>query len=904
MSRTTSEAGSTGQPEHARKGIKLTPVMQQYAQIKSEHEDAVLLFRMGDFYEMFFEDAEKAAGILDIALTSRNRNDEHPIPMCGVPHHSVRGYVAKLLEAGVKVALCEQMELPRKGIARREVTRIVTPGTSLDEETLAPDCGNYLASVRRGPGCWALAWAEFSTGELRVTDAPSLEAIADEVAAVGPSELLVDETVDDGALAELRTLVPRCMVTRLDVERVGQADHSAATVSVATAATWAPGRLPAEVPAACRETLRALVSYIDRTQGGRTAHLGEPVYYEAAAYLQIDHATRRNLELVEAADGGRRGTLLSVTDRSVTPMGKRLARDWLLRPLADTAAIGRRLDAVERLVDRYGLRADLRESLRAVGDIGRLGGRLGAGTAGARDLVRLATSLEAIVALRARLAAEDALPDHLAEATGQLDTLDEARALIGCAIADDPPLAIGRGPTIRPGYHEEVDRLRAISSDGKGWMAELEARERERTGIARLKIGYNKVFGYFIEVSRAAQAKVPDDYERKQTVANAERYVTAELKRREAEMLGAEERLSSLETHLLGEILSKLSENLPALANTAAAIAVLDVLAGFAETAHSAALVRPRVCEDGALEIVEGRHPVVEAGLGSRFVPNDCRLSPDQTLVMVITGPNMAGKSTYLRQVALITLLAHCGAFVPATSARIPLVDRVFTRIGASDNLTRGQSTFMVEMTETANILRSMTDRSLVVLDEIGRGTSTFDGISIAWAVAEAMVRGGVKTLFATHYHELAGLAVEHDRVANHSVAVRRFKGEIVFLYRVVEGAASGSYGIEVAKLAGVPERVIEDARRMLDHFENEPVTVREPEVQPQQPSLFGSAAFGEPKPGARAGARPAREEAPDRVAAEVLVRLRGLDLERTTPLEALGILAELVGSARSDDSC
>jgi DNA mismatch repair protein MutS len=840
--------------------------MRQYLEMKSGHEDAVLFFRLGDFYEMFFEDAEKAAGILDIALTSRNRNDEHPIPMCGVPYHSARSYIAKLLEAGVKVAICEQLELSRRGIARRAVTRVVTPGTSLDEESLAPDRGNFLAAVVQGEGRWTIAWADFSTGEVRVTDVPHLEQAEDELAAIAPSELLLSPDLDAATADRLASTVPGCLMTRALPEAVSQASTAA------------------NVPVVCVPALMTLVSYIERTQGGAAAHLRAATYEPSDDYLRIDRASLQHLELVESAEGGRKGSLLGTIDGSITPMGRRLMREWLLRPLGSVSAIGRRLDAVDCLFDGFALRDDLRSSLAGIGDIERLAGRLGTRTADARDLIRLRDWLEQAGAVRTRLQKENDLPELLSAAAGDLDPLEDMRLSIRQTLVEDPPLAIGRGMTIRDGVDPEVDRLRAVSSDGRGWMAELEAAERARTGIAKLKIGYNKVFGYYIEVSRAAHDKVPADYERKQTVANAERYVTEDLKRREAEVLGAEDRLVALETHLLSGLVSRVASSLAAISRTATALATVDAICGLAERAVAAGYVRPEIHTGIDLEIVGGRHPVVESVLGSRFVPNDCRLSDRDRLVMVITGPNMAGKSTYLRQVALITLLAHVGTFVPATSARIPLVDRIFTRIGASDNLARGQSTFMVEMTETAQILKTMTPRSLVVLDEIGRGTSTFDGISIAWAVAEAMIRMGVKTLFATHYHELAGMAAEFPRAANFSVAVRRYRGEIVFLYRIVEGATSGSYGIEVARLAGVPEEVIANARRMLERFETDPSRAVRRELQS---SLFDAAPRAvEPWQG------------------QLVQRLAATEVERLTPLEALNLLDALVRAARDQESC
>jgi DNA mismatch repair protein MutS len=842
--------------------------MQQYLEIKGDHEDALLFFRMGDFYEMFFEDAERAASILDITLTSRNRNDPEPIPMCGFPYHSVKPYVARLLEAGVKVAICEQIELPTKGLARREVTRIVTPGTSLDEETLAPESANYLAAVVGHGEDWGLAWAEFSTGEVRVTALASAAAIEDELSSVAPSEIIAAVDIADTLRARIAEVLPGCMITP-EGAKLGSAGGGDVLDSPALA----------DAPAQAAAALELLHGYLKRTQGGRTEHLRPAEYYETGAFVQLDGSTIRNLEVVESTEGKRAGSLLAAVDRSATAMGKRLLRNWLLRPLADAQAIGARLDAVECLYDDFTLREELRQLLREVGDLERLGGRLGSRIAGPRELVRLADVLDRTEEVGRRMA-EAQLPEFLDSVAGALEALPELRVRLRRAIVDEPPIAIGKGAVIREGFHEEVDRLRGVAKDGKGWMAAFAEQERLRTGIGKLKIGYNKVFGYYIEVSRAAQENVPESYERKQTLANAERYITEDLKIREAEVLGAEERLLSLESHLHGELLSEVVEHLPDIAATASALARLDVVVGLAETAHTAGHVRPQLADDGRLEILEGRHPVVEAALGSGFIPNDTVLGPDGTRVMVITGPNMAGKSTYLRQTALICLLAHCGAFVPAAEAAVPLLDRIFTRIGASDNLARGQSTFMVEMTETANILANMTENSLVVLDEIGRGTSTFDGISIAWAVAEAMVAGGVKTLFATHYHELAGLAAEHDAVANHSVAVRRYKGDIVFLYRVVEGATSGSYGIEVAKLAGLPAGVIEIARAMLARFE----------------TGGSAAAHGAAADTAQQGLFDPRAEAWQ---AELARCVAEVNVEVLTPVDALTLLDRLVREAR-----
>jgi DNA mismatch repair protein MutS len=847
---------------------KLSPAMQQYVDFKSAHEDALLFFRMGDFYELFFEDAKTAAELLDLTLTSRNRNDPNPIPMCGIPYHALRPYVARLLEAGKKVAVCEQLELPEKGIARREVTRVISPGTNLDEETLAPDRASYLVAVVEKGGAFGFAVSDFSTGELRATELVSDARLDDELRTHLPAEVVLPAGASAALRERIGALLPRCVVSEQPAAK-GQA-----------AARPGAEEAPSLAHAAC-DVLRA---YADATQGGRTAHLREPDLYDTASYLHLDASTRRNLELLEAYDGSTRGALVAVLDRSTTGMGRRLLRSWLVRPLADAAGIGQRLDAVEALVDDFSLRSDLRELLRRIGDLERLVGRIGAGSASPRDVRKLDDSLAAIAELRARLE-RGAAP--LARWATQLDDLAEVRQRVLATLADEPAIALGKGPVIREGFDAEVDRLRSISRDGKGWILAFEAEERARTGIPSLKVGFNRVFGYYIEITHTHQALVPASYTRKQTVANAERYITPELKSRENDVLGAEERLAATEKQLFDLLVAWLAPFQPSLGRTAAALAALDALAGLAETAHQRGYVRPELHEGRDLDIQGGRHPVVEARPGSPFVANDCRLGEDSRLLMVITGPNMAGKSTYLRQTALIVLLAHCGCFVPATSARIPLVDRIFTRIGASDNLAAGQSTFMVEMSETAVILSQMTEKSLVVLDEIGRGTSTFDGISIAWAVAEAMLARRVKTLFATHYHELAALEAEHELAGNYSVAVRRFKGSVVFLYRIVEGPTSGSYGIEVARLAGVPEPVIEKARTILARFESGEGIGG---ASAGQLSLFAS----------RAGTAGAAAAHDSEAHAELVRRIAAVHPDSLTPLEALNLLARLVEEARA----
>ena len=871
---TIADAAAPSVGTRARLGAKLTPAMQQYLEFKSEHEDALLFFRMGDFYELFFEDAEIAAELLDLTLTSRNRNDEHPIPMCGLPYHAVRPYVARLLEAGRKVAICEQFEVPEKGIARRKVTRVVSPGTNLDEETLSPERAAFLAAVVEKAGVYGLAVTDFSTGELRATELVSPEGLEEELRTLLPAEVVVAPGSGEALRTRITRVLPRCLVG----EAYGVAKPASGRAKAAADSTPAgPAIAGVEGGELARAACSLLAAHTSATQGGNVAHLRPPVFYDTSAYLRLDASTRRNLEILEAYDGSSRGAMVTVLDRCSTGMGKRLLRSWLVRPLADPAAIGARLDAVEALVEDYALRADLRDALRRIGDLERLVGRLGGGSAGPRDVARLADALAAIAALRTRIAGGgEALSRH----AESLDPLPEVEQRIRSTLTDEPAAAVGKGAVIRDGFDADVDRLRSISRDGKGWILAFEAEEKARTGIGSLKVGFNKVFGYYIEVTHAHQASVPAAYTRKQTVANAERYITPELKARENEVLGAEERLATAEGHLFETLLVELVVAQPSLGRSAATLAALDTLAGLAETAHQRGYVRPELHEGRDLDIVGGRHPVVEARLGNTFIANDCRLGEDSRLLMVITGPNMAGKSTYLRQTALLVLLAHCGCFVPATSARIPLVDRIFTRIGASDNLAAGQSTFMVEMSETAAILAGMSERSLVVLDEIGRGTSTFDGISIAWAVAEAMLSRRVKTLFATHYHELAALEAEHDLVENFSVAVRRYRGSVIFLYRIAEGPTSGSYGIEVARLAGVPEPVIEKARTILARFESgEGIG----SASAGQLSLFHS--------------RPAKVEAE---ADGFAARLAAIEPDSLSPLEALNLLARLVAEAKA----
>jgi DNA mismatch repair protein MutS len=829
---------------------------EQYLRIKAQHQGAILLFRLGDFYEMFYGDAEVAARDCDLVLTARNRGNPDEVPLCGFPVHSAQTYVARLLARGHTVAVCEQQPAPRgRGLMEREVVRVITPGTILEEESLEPGAPSLLAALAADGDRFGLAVLDFAAGTFRMTEAEGWPAAREELARLAPRELL------------LAPDLPAAVAAACRAERA-----------------WALAELPPPVvgagdltPLAARAAGGAL-AYVDAAYRRRPAHLGAPEPYALAGFLQLDAATRRNLELLQTLAGERRGALLWVLDETRTPMGARRLREWLLYPLLEPAAIGRRLDAVEELVERPEARRALRDALAGMGDLERLAGRVGARTAGPRDLAHLATALERLVEARRTLAELGAA--LLGELAAALAPEPEVAAEIRETLVDAPPPHTRVPGFIRAGRHPEVDALRETAADGKGWIARFEAQARRETGIASLKVRHNRVFGYYLEVTKANLGAVPADWERKQTLVGAERFVTPALKEHEARVLGAEERLRALEVHVFETLLDAVAAHHASLARTARALATLDAVLALGEVAHRRGWVRPCVARDARLAIRAGRHPVVEAVSGGGFVPNDTLLDPDAEQVLLLTGPNMGGKSTYLRQVALIALLAQMGSFVPAAEATIGLVDRIFTRVGASDNLVAGESTFMVEMRETAHILRELTPRSLVILDEIGRGTSTFDGISIAWAVAEHLHEAPERprTLFATHFHELTALAAERPRARNLSVAVTEWKGEIVFLRQIVAGPASRSYGVEVARLAGVPPAVVARARELLAGLEaGGGVGARAAEpVTPAQLSLFGTR--------------------------DALLRqeLAALDPERLTPLDALAILARLVEAARA----
>lgn len=794
-----------------------TPLMRQYLELKERHPDCVVFFRLGDFYEMFFDDAVVVARALDLTLTSRDKGKENPIPMCGVPHHAARHYLAKLVERGFKVAIAEQVEDPKvaKGIVKREVVRVVTPGTIVDEEQLEPKAAHYLCALIVEGGACGLAHLDVTTGEFAATQL-AVKDLVDELARLQPREI-----VWAGADEALRARVKTAW-TELAAPGLYNAARAEAELEAAT------GRKPPPLGALAVRAALAVVKYAAETQPAGALPLTQLVPYEPSQYLTLDEATRANLELFVTLIGARReGALFDVIDETRTSMGGRQLRRWLAAPLVDVAQIRRRHDAVEWLVEHAALRAELRLELAEMYDLERLAGRATLGVATPRDLVALARSLERLPAVCALLAASFAGDRAAALAHPELldpprDGCGDVAAQVRAVLVDEPPAQWREGGFVRRGFSRELDELTELSEGGKGKILEIEARERERTGIASLKVRYNRVFGYYLEITRSNLDRVPSDYVRKQTMANAERFVTAELSDYEARILGADERRVALELEAFDKLRRAVADTARRLLPLAEWVARLDALASLAEVAHSSGYVRPLVDDSLRIEIEDGRHPVVEKlAAAGRFVPNDVMLDPDSAQLVVITGPNMAGKSTAMRQVALIVVMAQMGSFVPARRARLGIVDRVFTRVGASDNLARGESTFMVEMRETAHILMHATRRSLVVLDEIGRGTSTYDGVSIAWAVAEHLHdRIGCKTMFATHYHELTALAETRARVRNLSTAVKEWKDDIVFLHKLVDGGASRSYGIQVARLAGLDAAVIARAKQILQALE------------------------------------------------------------------------------------
>jgi len=799
-----------------------TPMMQQYRRIRNElPPETLLFFRMGDFYEMFFDDAKIASAILDISLTKRQG-----IPMCGVPYHASDNYLSRLIRAGKKVAICEQMEDPAlaKGIVRREVTRVVTPGTVLEDQVLDSRRNNYLAGLFGSPRGYGIALIDLSTGMFWLEEAASSATISENIARYQPSECIVpSDKRDDAALVEILNAVPGATVTPYEdwtFDYDAAHDTLLRHFKVHSLDGFGVGAAAAGVCAA-----GAVLHYVAQQLRRPVDHVRQLRVKNPSSFMLLDDATIRNLDLIEStskAPGGAPACVLGVIDITKTAMGGRLLRDWMIRPLTESAVINQRLDAVESLIKSKAALHEIREALTEVKDLERLIARLNAGTGNARDVRALGRSLTALPSLLAYIGKVQS--PLINQQAASISTLPELVELIDRAIVEEPPLTLRDGGVIRTGYHAELDELKEASSKGRNWLVEMQTREQERTGIKTLKVRHNKVFGYYIEISKSYVNQVPEEYQRKQTLVNAERYITPELKEYENKILGAQERSIDLEMELFLEVRGQVVSHTEAIQRTAEAIAQIDVLGSFAERAIALRYVRPTFNDDGRISIKDGRHPVIESlPQAERFVPNDTLLDGVNNQVIIITGPNMAGKSTYIRQVAVIVIMAHVGSFVPAGSADISETDRVFTRVGASDDLARGRSTFMVEMQETANILNNATPRSLVVLDEIGRGTSTFDGISIAWSVAEYLhnhAESKARTLFATHYHELTDLALTLPGVKNYNVLVKESGDKIAFLRKIVPGAADKSYGIQVARLAGLPPDVIQRAREILSNLE------------------------------------------------------------------------------------
>ena len=847
-------------------GEPSTPLMRQYHSIKQQVPQALLMFRLGDFYELFYDDAVTAARELEITLTSRNKEKGQAIPMCGVPHHSSEGYIARLIQKGYRVAVCDQTEDAKltKTLVRREITRIVTPGTATESNLLRSHENNYLAAVLRNGTQAGLAHVDISTGEFRVT-----EIEADEVPAA-----LENMNAREVLLPEQAQLEATCLRTTLD-SWVFDFDYSERTLREHFKLLSLDGCGLAGKPLAVGAA-GAVLHYLRDTQRGALDHLDRPGYYDRTDAMILDAVTVRNLELVEPLFAGERkdSTLISVLDQTSTGMGGRLLRRRLLRPALIQGEIEARLDAVAQLLSQTIERAELRKTLASILDLERLLAKVTIGTAGPRDLLALGRSLSLIPALKfSRGNAE-----RLSEIAAQLDAVPEVHTRILTSIADEPPLNLADGGTIRDGFHKELDELRDISRNSRQYIAQIEIRERARTGIASLKVRFNNVFGYYIEITKANQQLAPADYERKQTLVNAERFTTPELKELEAKVLTAEEKILDLERQIFAEVRSFAAQHATRIRGTAAAVAEIDVTATLAQIAAENRYTRPRFADSGELRVLAGRHPVIEKlteKQAQRFIPNDLYLDSNKEFIAVITGPNMGGKSTYLRQAALISILAQVGSYVPAEEALLPIVDRVFTRIGAADNLARGRSTFMVEMTETAVILNTATSKSLIVLDEIGRGTATYDGLALAWAVAEHIHdKIHARTLFATHYHELTELDETLKGVRNLHVSVKEAGDQIIFLRKVEPGRADRSYGIEVARLAALPMSVIERARQVLTLHERSEHAVTE-ELTPHRSGPMQIQLF-EP------------------VNYQIADRIRSLKLDELRPIEALQLLSEL----------
>ncbi len=863
----------------------LTPMMQQYLQTKSENKDCLLFFRLGDFYEMFFDDAKIASRELELTLTGRDCGLEERAPMCGVPYHAVDGYIEKLISRGYKVAICEQMEDPAlaKGLVKRGISRIITPGTVIESNMLDEKANNFLLSVYFAGDKAGLAFTDVSTGEFTVHIIQNPEmTLVDEIARITPIEIIVNDQV------KLREIMNQELPNASEQPSpwFQQSNASEALCRHFRLNDLSPLGLTDEYkPAAC--AAGALMKYLAETQKNALEHITELHIFQGSETMLLDRNTRRNLELTESIRGrSRKGSLLALLDKTSTAMGGRLLRSWIEQPLIDQEKIERRLDAVEEFANQHVLTMTLLDELQGVYDIERLLSKVSYKSINARDCLALCASLQKVPGIRNLLM--DGRSDAVRQILGDLDPLEELAELLQRAIHPDAPIVITEGGIIRDGYSAMLDEYRTASTNGRQWIMELEQREREETGIRNLRIQYNRVFGYYIEVTKSYYDLVPMRYVRKQTLANCERYMTPELKEIEQKIVGAQEQSVRLELQLFNEIREAIAAQIARIQRTAMALKTLDAILSLSRVASDNRYVRPQMADDGKLEIIEGRHPVVEQSMQEGgFVPNDTSMNGDDKRMCIITGPNMAGKSTYMRQVALITLMAHIGSFVPAKQARIPIVDRIFTRVGASDDLASGQSTFMVEMSETACILRNATAKSLVILDEIGRGTSTFDGLAIAWAVVEYLTdktKSGAKTLFATHYHELSELEGRVDGVENYCISVREHGEDVIFLRKIVRGGADKSFGIHVARLAGVPH----------------PVLVRAHEIQARlEVSNINQKGIGQNI--LEEGPKRADEQVNlfDFAKTEIINELQNIDVMALTPMDAINKLFLLREKAR-----
>ena len=868
---------------------KITPMLKQYLSIKKEYADAILFYRMGDFYEMFFEDAEVASKILEITLTSRNKKEESPIPMCGVPHRAAKSYIARLIENGRKVAICDQVEDPglAKGLVKREVVRVVTPGMIVEDDFLDATNNNFILSVNRADDIWGISYLDISTGTFRLTESSDHALIIDEMLRIAPSEILLSISADeDPRFSAVKQSFSEKSISPLE-QKIFDYGKSRRRIMAHFKTLSLEGfgceNLKSAVGAA-----GALLYYVNETQKQELSHLKGLETYFIDNFLIIDDNSCKNLELIQnIRTGSRQGSLLNIIDTTTTAMGGRLMRSWLRYPLIDVQSIENRLDAVSEALSNMATARQVRDCLKSVYDFQRIAGRIAMGHSNARDLLALKRSLSLLPPIKMLM--ED-FSSVLMKWQIDIDPLKALADLLDHAIREDAPPTINEGGMIKKGFNDELDALIDISRNGKGYLAKLEADQRASTGINSLKVRYNKVFGYYIEIPKTHANSVPSDFVRKQTLVNAERYITEELKEFENKVLSAEEQRASLEYEIFNDLRGKVIVHNILIQQTADFLATVDCLLGLAHTADQNNFHRPKINTEGRIEIEDGRHPVIEKMIeGERFVPNSILMDNEENQILVITGPNMAGKSTILRQVALTTLLAQMGSYVPAEKASISVTDRIFTRVGALDNLSSGQSTFMVEMQETANILNCASHKSLVILDEIGRGTSTFDGLSIAWAVAEYLhdLDGkGVKTLFATHYHKLTDLSRIKKRIKNYHIAVKEWNDEIIFLRKLVEGGTSRSYGIQVARLAGIPQGVIDHAKRVLYQIENEETAIDDIDFGGKGQKDMGKGHL-----------QLSLFQNPETVIVE---KLKHMDISRMTPIDALNRLNELIEKSKS----